>query len=111
MTNSLKVMTQKSGYIEFGIFLDKTQADIQNFLSQIYYAHRAYEELPQALPIIAEQLYKAIIASSIFSTTSIEGTALESEEEVAVEEESSQIEEGQADEIQDIDDSGVEGEI
>lgn len=83
MTNSLKVMTQKSGYIEFGIFLDKTQADIQNLLSQIHYAHRAYEELPQALPIIAEQLDKAIIASSIFSTTSIEGTALGSEEEVA----------------------------
>lgn len=75
-------MTQKSGYIEYGIFLDKTQADIQNLLSRIYYAHRAYEELPQSLPMIVEILDKEIIASSIYSTTSIEGTALESEEEV-----------------------------
>jgi len=68
--------------MEFGIFLDKTQSDIQNLLSQIHYAHRAYEELPQSLPMIVDLLDKEIIASSIFSTTSIEGTALESEEEV-----------------------------
>lgn len=83
MTNSLKVVTQKSGYIEFGVFLDKTQADIQNLLLQIYYAHRAYEELPQTFPMVVELLDKEIVASSIYSTTSIEGTALESEEAVA----------------------------
>jgi hypothetical protein len=47
MTNSLKIMTQKSGYLEFGVFLDKTQADIRDLLFRIRYAHRAYEELPQ----------------------------------------------------------------
>lgn len=83
MTNSLKIMTQKSGYIEFGIFLDKQQANIHDLLFLIRYAHRAYEELPQILPIIAEQLDKEIIAASIFGTTSIEGEALENEEEVA----------------------------
>lgn len=106
MTNPLKIMTQKSGYIEFGIFLDKEQPYADNLLSgvalrdaiakrlgekqpnvgdllfKIYYAHRAYEELPQSLPMIVDLLDKEIIASSIFSTTSIEGTALESEEEV-----------------------------
>lgn len=75
-------MTQKSGYIEFGIFLDKTRSDISNLLFQIHYAHRAYEELPQSLPMIVAALDKEIVATSIFSTTSIEGTALESEEEV-----------------------------
>src|SRR3990167_1162323 len=83
VTNPLKIMTQKPGYIEFGVFLDKTQADIQNLLFQIHYAHRAYEELPKTFPMIVELLDKEIVASSIYSTTSIEGTALESEEAVA----------------------------
>lgn len=83
MTNSLKILTQKSGQIEFGILLDKAKPDIRDLLFQILYAHRAYEELPQSLPRIIEILDKEIVASYIFSTTSIEGTALGSEKEVA----------------------------
>lgn len=76
-------MTQKSGYIEFGIFLNKAQDEIKELLFRIHYAHRAYEELPRTLPMIVEIIDKEIVASSIFGTTSIEGTSLESEEAVA----------------------------
>jgi Fic family protein len=76
-------MTQKSGSMEFGILLDKGQRDIQELLTGIHYTQRAYKKLPKAFPRIAENVYKAMIVSSIFSTTNIEGAALESEEAVA----------------------------
>ncbi len=83
MSKTFRIMTQKSGPMVFGVFLDRTLEDIQKLLIEIHYAHRLYEKLPQLFPLITEIFNNQMVASSIFGTTSIEGAALKDEEEVA----------------------------
>jgi hypothetical protein len=71
---TLKVMTYKSGFFTFQLGFDSK--DVQSMIDRVNDSQNRFNKTP-SLPLIIDQVQDKVLASSIYSTNTIEGGNLQ----------------------------------